>query len=108
MAKQVMTFYHDEDCKNRCKVNESGMPLLEWGETVPGKIKTKTLYGVNESKDRIILRQPYTLDESLKITDYSVSIQGGEKGFVSFELVTKNDAIDSINTDWGFDVLVGG
>ena len=110
MAKRrnPITYYMDAECKNRYPVNESGQPILDWGIITPGQKKEKTLYGKNESKDRLVLRQPYTLDEALTITDYSPNIDSGAVGFVSFELAPKHDTIDSHKTDWGFDVLIGG
>ena len=83
--KSPLTYYHDEAMTKRVQVNEEGHPILDWGETIPGKLKEKTLFVQNESKDRLVLRQPFSTDSDLKIEDYPSNLLGGEKGKVEFK-----------------------
>jgi len=70
MTGIVLTYYYDEKCTKRYPVNEKGEAIIDWGITIPGQVKTKLLYARNESRDRAILRQPYSMDEDQKIIDY--------------------------------------
>jgi len=100
-------YYFDEKCKKRYPVNEEGVPIIDWGITVPGKKREKIIYARNESRDRSILRQPYSLDEDLKIKDYPQNLFSEQVGKVILTFEPKPDRISALHADWGFDVIVG-
>ncbi len=102
-----LTYYYDEKCTKRYPMNEKGEAIVDWGITIPGQRKTKELYAKNESRDRAILRQPYTQDEDLKIKDYPKNLVGSDIGKVTLEFTPNKDRIDSLHASWGFDVIIG-
>ena len=103
----AIIYYFDEECTKKCPTNEKGEALLDWGITIPGKIKIQEIYAQNQSKDRLILRQPYTQDEDLHIKDYPANLMSGEAGKVKLELAINKNRIDGHHAGWGFDVIVG-
>jgi len=106
MAKPL-TYYFDKECTKRYPVNEGGTPIIDYGEVIPGKTKQIELYIKNESRDRLILRQPYTLDEDMKIIDFPPSLFHTDSGKVTVEFTPNKERIDALHNDWGFDVVVG-
>ena len=80
---------------------------MDWGETIPGQKKEKVIFVKNESRDRLVLRQPYSQDEDLNIVDYPPNLMGGDSGKIQLEFVPKKERIDAMHTDWGFDVIIG-
>ena len=100
-------YYMDEACQNSYPLNEQGEAIIDWGVMSPGQEKTKTLYAKNESRDRISLRQPYTLDEALSITDFPTNLTHNQVGAVTLRLAPSKERIDAIRAGWGFDVLIG-
>ena len=107
MAKKPITYYFDEECEKRYPVNEHGEAIIDWGETIPGQKKERILWARNESKDRAILRQPYSQDEDQKIIDYPANLMSGEKGKVTLSFKPNQDRIESLKAGWGFDVIIG-
>jgi len=103
----ALTYYYDKECKKRYPVNEKGEAIVDWGITIPGQKKIKELYAKNESRDRAILRQPYTMDEDLKIKDYPPNLKGGDVGIVTLEFTPDEDRIDALHAPWGFDIILG-
>jgi len=109
----ALTYYYDKECKKRYPVNEKGEAVIDWGITIPGQVKTKELYARNESRDRAVLRQPYTMDEDLKIKDYPKNLMGhdGSGGYaigkVILEFSPNKDRIDALHASWGFDIILG-
>jgi len=106
MAKPL-TYYYDKECTKRYPMNEKGEAIVDWGITIPGQKKIKELYAKNESRDRAIFRQPYSMDEDLKITDYPKNLMGNDIGKVTLEFAPNKDRIDSLNAPWGFDLVIG-
>ena len=102
-----ITYYKDKNCSQRYPVNEKGEALIDWGITIPGEKKIIELYAKNESRDRTVLRQPYTMDEDLKIIDYPKNLMGHESGTVQLEFKPNKERIDSLHSGWGFDVIIG-
>ncbi len=105
--KSPLTYYHDEQMTKRVQVNEEGQPILDWGETIPGKLKEMTLYVKNESKDQLVLRQPFSTDDDLKIENYPSRLFGEESGKVEFKFRPNPDKIESHHASWGFEIVVG-
>ena len=105
--KSPLTYYHDEKHSKRVSVNESGAPILDWGETIPGKRKEVTLYIQNESKDQLHLRQPFTTDPTLKIEDYPSRLFSEEKGIMKFSLTPDKEKIEAHHGSWGFEIVIG-
>ena len=105
--KSPLTYYHDEALTKRVQVNEEGFPILDWGETIPGKLKEMTLFVHNESKDQLVLRQPFSTSEDLKIEDYPSRLFADQKGQVKFRFRPNPEKIESHNSTWGFEVIVG-
>ena len=103
----VLSYYYDKECKKRYPVNENGEAIIDWGITIPGQKKIKELYAKNESRDRVALRQPYSMDEDQKIIDYPPNLMGGDRGKVTLEFAPDKDRIDSLHAPWGFDVIIG-
>ncbi len=64
--KSPVTYYYDKNMTKRVAVNPEGHPFLDWGEIIPGKKKEMTLFVKNESKDRLVIRQPYTCQFTVK------------------------------------------
>jgi len=106
MAKPL-TYFYDKECNRRVPLNEKGEIVLDWGETIPGQVKKREIWVKNESRDRIAFRQPYTLDEDLKIMDYPAKLFESEVGKVVIKFEPKGERIDALNANWGFDVIVG-
>ncbi len=107
MTKPLMYFF-DKKMEKRVPVNELGQVDLDWGETIPGENKEKILYVKNVTDDRLILRQPYTLDEDLLITDYPPNLLRKESGRVKLEFKPNRERIESMkHAEWGFEVVVG-
>jgi len=102
-----LVYYFDEALKKRVPVNEEGHPIIDWGESIPGKSKETILYVKNETEDNLVLRQPYTLDEDLKILDYPSRLMRLEQSTVKLELAINKDRVDSHKADWGFEVVIG-
>jgi len=105
--KSPLTYYFDEKMKKRVPVNENGEPVLDWGETIPGKRKEMTLYVKNESKDKLVLRQPFTTDKDEKIEDYTPRLFGEEVGTVKLSLTPDINKIESHRGSWGFEIVLG-
>jgi len=105
--KSPITYYYDEKCTKRCPLNENGEAIVDWGETIPGQKKVREIYAKNESADRIILRQPYTGDKELHITDFPKNLFNQESGKVTLMFNPNENRIEALKTDWGFDVVVG-
>jgi hypothetical protein len=93
--------------EKRVAVNETGQPIIDWGETVPGKQKEMTLYIKNESKDALVLRQPFSTSEDLKIEDYPQRLQGEDYGMVKLSYKPNTESIESHFGSWGFEVVIG-
>lgn len=104
---QPVTYYFDKERTKKVPVNELGEPIIDWGETIPGQRKEKTLYIENITKDRLILRQPQTNDEDLKILDYPVNLMGKESGTVRLEFAPHVDRLEKHSGIWGFDIVIG-
>ena len=102
-----LVYYYDEAREKRVPVNEAGNPIIDWIEIIPGQKKEQTLYVYNQTRDRLVLRQPYTTDEDLQIKDYPPRLMGEESGIVKLELAIKPDRIDPHKADWGFEVVIG-
>ena len=107
MAKKPITYYFDEECLKRYPVNEHGEAIIDWGETIPGQKKERTLFAKNESKDRAILRQPYSQDEDQKIIDFPPNLMSQEVGKVILTFQPNQERIESLKAGWGFDVVIG-
>jgi len=105
--KSPLTYYLDEKLDKRIAVNEEGQPLIDWGETIPGKLKEMTLYVKNESKDKLVLRQPFTTSDDLKIETYPTRLFGEEQGMVKLQLKPNPEKIESHHASWGFQVVIG-
>jgi len=105
--KSPLTYYTDESMEKRLPVNEEGFPIIDWGETIPGKQKEMTLYVKNESKDNLVLRQPYSTSEDLKIKDYPARLQGEDTGIVRLKYRPNPETITSHHSSWGFQVIIG-
>jgi len=106
MANPI-SYYYDKTLAKRYPVNEKGEAIIDWGITVPGQKRIKEVYAKNESRDRAILRQPYTMDEDLKIIDYPKNLFGGKSGIVVLEFSPNSERIDALHAGWGFDVVIG-
>jgi len=102
-----LTYYHDRECAKRCPVNEEGEVIIDWGETIPGQKKKQELFVKNESRDKLVLRQPYALDEDLHIRDYPNRLLSAGSGKVILEFTPKKERIDAMHSDWGFEVIIG-
>jgi hypothetical protein len=105
--KSPLTYYHDEKLTKKVQVNEEGNPILDWGETIPGKLVEKTLYVKNESKDKLVIRQPFSTNEDLTIKDYPSRLFGEEAGAVKFSFKPNPEKIEAHNSSWGFEVVIG-
>ena len=106
MAKPL-TYYMDKECTKRCPLNEAGEVIIDWGETIPGQRKKRELFVKNESRDKLILRQPYSLDEDLKIISYPARLFYSDSGRIALEFSPNTERIDALHSEWGFDVVVG-
>lgn len=102
-----LVYYFDQKLEKRCPVNELGGVVLDWGETKPGTKKEKLLYVKNNTPDNLTLRQPYTEDSDLKITDFPPRLKHEESGKVKLEFAPKKERLDSLKAPWGFDVIIG-
>ena len=102
-----VTYYHNKELTKRVQVNEEGYPILDWGETIPGKLKEMTLYAHNESKDQLVLRQPFSTDPDLKIETYPARLFAKETGEVKFRFRPNPEKIEAHNSTWGFEVVIG-
>ena len=106
MARPLV-YYYDEQLTKRVPVNSEGSAILDWGEVIPGQKKEQVLWAKNESRDRAVLRQPYTGDEDLKITDYPANLMGNESAKVKLTFEPHKERIDGHHSEWGFDVSIG-
>jgi hypothetical protein len=68
--KTPLEYYHDEQLTKRYEVNENGFPIVDFGEIIPGKRIERTIFVTNTSKDKLVLRQPFSTSEELSINDY--------------------------------------
>jgi hypothetical protein len=107
MIRSPLTYYYDEAHNNRVPVNESGHPILDWGETIPGKRKELTLFVQNESKDQLVIRQPFSTDTTLKIEDYPSRLFSEEQGTIKFSLTPDINKIESHHGSWGYEIVIG-
>lgn len=105
--KSPLTYYIDKKMEKRVPVNEEGFPIIDWGETIPGKLKEMILYVKNESKDPLTFRQPYCTSEDLKVEDYPAQMKAGTLGLVKLRYRPNPDTIESHHASWGFQVIVG-
>ena len=103
----VIEYYYNEECTKRVPVNELGYAIIDWGETIPGTTKEKTLWVKNLIADRIIFRQPHTEDDDLKIKDFPVKLLGKESGKVLLEFAPNENRIKPLNSGWQFDLVIG-
>ena len=107
MRPHPLSYYHDEKFENRVIVNEEGKPIIDWGETIPGQIRMKTLFVKNETKDRIVIRQPWCVDEDLSIIDYPPRLFGEQAGIIKLKFAPAIHRTVPLNSEWGFDVVIG-
>lgn len=105
--KTPLVYYYDEALTKRYEVNESGFPILDWGEIIPGKHIERTLYVRNESKDRLVLRQPFTTSDELSLVEYPTLLLSGEQGTVKLSYNSNPEKIESHHATWGYEVIVG-
>ena len=105
--KVVLEYYTDELFQNRIPVNESGQPIFDWGETVPGETKTKTFYLKNLTHDIVTLRQPFVTDEDFHILDYPTQLKGLETGKVKLEFSPAWNRTKPLNAGFDFDKIIG-
>lgn len=106
--RSPLEYYLDEQMDRRCPVNESGEAILDWGISTPGTKKEKVLYVKNITADRLVIRQPYTHDEDLKIIDYPTRLMGNDSGKVVFSFEPTPERLDPLKAGWGFeDVVIG-
>ena len=106
MTSPLVSFY-DESMTKRVPVNERGIPIIDWGETIPGQKKEKTFYVKNNTRDRVIIRQPYSNDEDLSIDDYPANLLGNESGIVTMSFKPHIERIEPLKSEWGFDLVIG-
>ena len=100
-------YFHDKSMTKRYEVNELGFPIVDWGEIIPGKQLEKTLYVMNESKDKLVIRQPFTTSTELTINDYPSRLFAGDKGQVKLSYKSNPEKIEAHNSTWGFEVILG-
>jgi len=105
--RSPLTYYYDEALTKRIPVNETGQPILDWGETIPGQRKEKVIHIKNESRDSLVLRQPFSTDPALKIEDYSPRLFSEEKGTMKFSLTPDINKIESHRGSWGIEIIIG-
>lgn len=105
--KSPIAYYFDKNFEKRVPVNEMGHPIVDWGETIPGQKKSIELFVRNESKDKLVLRQPYTSTKELAINDYPSRLFGGDKGSVKLSYEAHPDKIESHHGTWGFEIVLG-
>ena len=105
--KMPINYYFDERCEKRYPVTEDGTPIIDWGITIPGEKKKKEIFARNESRDRAILRQPYSQDEDLRIIDYPKNLFSDQVGKVVLTFEPKQERVEALHSDWGFDVIIG-
>ncbi len=105
--KSPLTYYIDKKMEKRVPVNEEGFPIIDWGETIPGKLKEMILYVKNESKDSLTFRQPYSTSDDLKVEDYPARLQGEDTGVVKLKYRPNPETIQSHHSSWGFQIVVG-
>jgi len=105
--KPVLEYYTDKELLNRIPVNETGQPIFNWGETIPGETKEKTFFVKNMRPDKVSLRQPYSTDEDFKIKDYPVHLKGAESSSMTLEFHPSWNRTSPLNADWGFDLVIG-
>ena len=103
-----LIYYLDESLETRCPVNEKGDALVDWGSTIPGSKKERILFVKNKTNDRLVIRQPYTNDEDLKIIDYPSRLFGNGSGKVVLQFSPNPERLDPLKAGWGFeDVVIG-
>lgn len=105
--KPILEYFTDKELSHRIPVNEVGMPIFDWGETIPGEKKERTFYVKNLTQDNVSLRQPYTSDEDFKIKDYPVQLKGEESSLMKLEFNPSWNRTSPLNADWGFDLIIG-
>jgi len=102
-----LAYYYDKEMTKRYEVNEFGFPILDWGEIIPGKHIERTLFVKNESKDRLVLRQPFTTSDELSLKEYPTRLLTGESGTVILSYKSDPNKIESHHATWGYEVIVG-
>ena len=102
-----LAYYYDEALTKRYEVNEFGFPILDWGEIIPGKHIERILYVKNESKDRLVLRQPFTTSDELSLEEYPTKLFSGDTGIVKLAYNSNPEKIESHHATWGYEVIVG-
>lgn len=107
MKISPITYYYDKQYKTRVPVNEEGNAILDWGEVVPGSIKSVKLFVKNELLSPISLRQPYTEDEEFKIKNYPTHMLPGETGEIDLEYSPNEERLTPLKSDWGFELVIG-
>jgi len=105
--KSPITYYMDAKLEKRLAVNETGEPIIDWGETIPGKHKEMTLYVQNHTRDNLALRQPYSTSPDLKIEDFPVQLKSNDVGTVKLSFKLNEETIKSHRASWGFQIIVG-
>ena len=103
----VLEYYADELLEKRIPINESGQPMFDWGEMIPGQTKEKTYYIKNVTNDTITLRQPYTNDEDFKIKNFPTRLKGLEAGMLELEFSPPINRTKPLNSSFGFDKIIG-
>ena len=88
-------------------MNEDGNAILDWGEVMPGSVKSVKLFVKNELLSPISIRQPYTSDAELAIKDYPTHLSSGEIGEVQLEYSPNKERLEPLKSDWGFEIVVG-
>jgi len=105
--KVVLEYYADQKLIHRIPVNESGSPIFDWGETVPGERKEKTFFVKNVTPYPVTIRQPHSYDEDFKIKDFPVHLKADQAGEVVLEFAPQRSRIKPLTADWSFEILTG-
>ena len=103
----LLSYYYDMQLTKKVHTNEKGIPIIDWGETVPGQKKEKILFIKNNRRDRIIIRQPYSNDEDFHIVDYPQNLFGLESGVLKLEFTPNINRTEPLKSEWGFDLVLG-
>jgi len=101
-----VSYYSDEKLTKPLTIKD-GMPILEWGESVPGEKKEKTIYVKNETPDRLTFKESYCEDEDMKIESFPSNIQGNAFGVIKVQFQPESNRLKPLSSNWGFELVIG-
>jgi len=100
-----VAYFYDKDLIRQIPRNELGQALAQMSKTPPGSTNELTIYILNVMTEKISL-SGYIENPAVKM-EYPKILEPNQKGDVKFTYTADKKILNSLSTEWGFDIEVG-